>query len=102
MITIQGVVRNGQIHPSKPLDLEGQARCLITIFDEDVEELRRLSQAIVESSKQKRLSSLLQLNKESKLSSEQEHELDDLLTQVHQLATKRARATRLLEQLNLA
>jgi len=101
MITIQGVVRDGQIHPSKPLDLEGQARCLITIFDEDVDELRRLSQAMIEKAKQNRLSLLLGLNKEEKLTDGQERELDALLTDVQQLAAKRARATRLLEQLHI-
>jgi hypothetical protein len=101
MITIQGIVRDGQIHPSEPLKLAGQARCLITIFDEDVQELRRLSKAMLEKAKQNRLSLLLQINKERKLSAEQEHELDDLLTEVHQLAAKRARATKLLEQLHL-
>jgi len=102
MITIQGIVHNGQVHTSEPLHFNGQARCLITIFDENLEELRRFSQAKIDDAKQARLSLLLQINKESKLSEEQERDLDAILTEVHQLAAKRARAVRLLEQLHFA
>jgi hypothetical protein len=97
--TIQGIIRNGEIHPSEPLVGEGQLPCLITIFDEDLEELRRLSQARLEDAKQEQLSMLLQINKLNQLSPAQEQELDDLLTEVHQLAAKRARAARLLDRL---
>jgi hypothetical protein len=102
MKTIQGIVHNGAIRPSEPLDFIGQLRCLITVFDEDLEELRRLSQVMLEETKQDRLSTLLQRNKLSSLTEEQECELNTLLTEVHQLAAKRARAAQLLEQLQLA
>jgi hypothetical protein len=102
MKTIQGVIRNGEITPSEPLNVEGQLRCLITIFDENLEELRRQSQAILEENKQARLSALLEFNKLSQLSAEQERELDELLAEVHQLAAVRARAARILELLQLA
>jgi hypothetical protein len=102
MITIQGIIRNGQVHPSEPINFEKQVRCLITVFDEDLEELRRSSQAMLEEARQARLSLLLQINKDGTLSEEQEHELDTILTEVHQLAARRARAARLLEQLQLS
>ena len=99
MKTIEGVVRNGEILPREPLVLERQSRCLITIFDEDLEELHRLSQAELEEERQERLSDLLEVNKQALLSTEQERELDQILTDVYQLAAKRARATRILEHL---
>lgn len=99
MKTIEGVIRNGEIKPSKPLDFEGQWRCVITIFDEDLEDLRRQSQAMLPDDKQDRLSELLQLNKLTALSNEQEKELDEILAEVHQLAAKRARAARILDLL---
>jgi hypothetical protein len=102
MKNIQGIVHDGAIHPSEPLNFEGPLRCVITVFDEDLEELRRLSQVMFEDAKQARLSALLQLNKIASLSNEQEHEIDALLTEVHQLAAKRARAVRVLEQLKLS
>jgi hypothetical protein len=102
MKTIQGIVHNGTIRPSEPLDYIGEFRCLITVFDEDLEELRRVSRVMLEETKQARLSTLLQLNKLSSLTAEQERELDTLLTEVHQLAAKRARAARVLEQLQLS
>lgn len=102
MITIQGVVRNGQVHPREPLPLEGLSHCLITIFDEDVEALHRLSQEKIDDAKQARLSLLLEMNKAGKLSEEQERDLDAILTEVYQLTAKRARAARLLEQFHFA
>jgi hypothetical protein len=62
MKTIQGLIRNGKIQASEPLEFEGQLRCLITIFDEDLEELRRESQATFQEVKQERLSELLKKN----------------------------------------
>jgi hypothetical protein len=100
MKTIEGVIRNGEIKPSVPLDFEGQWRCLITIFDEDLEELRRRSQAMLPDDKQDRLSELLQLNKSSTLSNEQEKELNGLLAEVYELAAERARAGRILDLLH--
>jgi hypothetical protein len=63
MKTIQGIVHNGSIRPSEPLDSTGEFRCLITVFDEDLEELRSVSRMMMEEAKQARLSTLLQLNK---------------------------------------
>jgi len=97
MKTIEGIIRNGAIHPSEPLDFGGQWRCLITIYDEDLEELRRRSQAMFPDDKQDRLSELLQLNKATTLSHEQEKELNGLLAEVYELAAERARATRILD-----
>jgi hypothetical protein len=97
MKTIEGVIRNGEIKPSEPLDFGGQWRCLITIFDEDLEELRRRAQAMLPDNKQDRLSELLQLNKSITLSNEQEKELNGLLTEVYELAAERARAARILD-----
>jgi len=97
MKTIEGVIRNGEIQPSEPLEFDGQWRCFITIFDEDLEELRRLSQAMLQDDKQDRLSELLQLNKLTTLSNEQEKELNGLLAEVHELAAERARAARILD-----
>lgn len=102
MQTIEGVIRNGEIKPSAPLDFEGQRRCFITIFDEDLEELRRRSQAMLPDDKQDRLSELLQLNKLTTLSEAQEKELDGLLAEVHQLTVKRARASRILDLLEMS
>lgn len=98
MKTVQGIIRDGQVHPREPLQLEGPAHCLITIFDEDVEALHRLSQEKIDDTKQTRLSLLLQMNKTAKLSEAEERDLDALLTEVYQLTAKRARAARLLEQ----
>jgi hypothetical protein len=102
MTTIPGMIRDGQIHPGKPLAAIGERSCLITIIDEDLEELHRLSEAILEEAEQERLSALLQSNKSGGLTEEQERELNALLTEVYRLAAKRARAARLLEQLHLA
>lgn len=99
MKTIQGVIRNGKIQPIEPLNFDKQSRCLITIFDEDLEELRHQSQAMLQELKQERLSELLQLNKQVRLSDDQEKELDGLLAEVHQLAAIRARAERILDLL---
>ncbi len=101
MTTIAGIIRNGQIHPVVPLAIEGQKHCLVTILDEDLDELRRLSNAMLDDARQNRLSWLLAANKSAQLTPEQERELDGLLTEVHQLTAKRARAARLLEQLHL-
>jgi len=102
MKTIEGVIRNGEIKPSEPLDFDGQWRCLITIFDEDLEELRRRSQEMLEDDKQDRLSELLRLNKLTTLSHEQEKELNELLAEVYELAAERARAARILDVLQSA
>jgi hypothetical protein len=69
------------------------------ISNENLEGLRRQSQATLQEAKQERLSELLRLNKLTTLSDEQEKELDGLLAEVHQLAAKRARASRILDAL---
>lgn len=99
MQTIEGVIRNGEIKPNAPLDFEGQRRCFITIFDEDLDELRRRSQAMLADAKQDRLSELLQLNKSITLSNEQEKELNGLLAEVYEMAAERARAARILDMM---
>ncbi len=101
MTTIAGIIRNGQIHPVEPLQIKGQRHCLVTILDEDLDELRSLSSAMLADSKQDRLSFLLAANKSGQLAPEQESEMDSLLMEAHQLAAQRARATRLLEQLHV-
>ncbi|MFQ5630015.1 MAG: hypothetical protein ACE5I1_14710 [bacterium] len=61
--------------------------------------LRQISQAMLDDSKQDRLSAFLKESKVKKLSKKQVQELDSLLAEVHRLAAKRLRATRLLKEL---
>ena len=88
MVTISGVIRNGQILPNEPIKNIEQKHCLITILDEGLDELRQISEAMLEDSKQERLSRLLEENKIKKLTKKNERELDSLLAEVHQLAVQ--------------
>lgn len=99
MKTLEGVISDGQIRTSEPLDAWDDTRCVVTILDETLDELRVQAQATLEAEKQVRLSRLLEINKTDQITAQQEHELDDILARVHELAAKKARASRLLEQL---
>jgi len=101
MMTIPAVVRDGQIYPRAPVRTEGEKHCLVTVLEEEPEELRRLATSMLADEKQARLSLLLEMNKSGVLNQEQERELNSLLTEVQHLAAQRARAARLLEQLQL-
>jgi hypothetical protein len=99
MKTLEGVISDGQIRTSEPLDAWDDTRCVVTILNETLDDLRVQAQATLEAEKQARLSRLLEINKTGQITAEQERELDDILTRVHELAAKKARASRFLEQL---
>ncbi|HID65259.1 MAG TPA: hypothetical protein EYP49_21290 [Anaerolineae bacterium] len=101
MKTLEGIISDGQIRTSEPLDAWDNTRVVVTILDETLDELRVQAQATLDAEKQARLSKLLEINKTGQITAEQESELDDILARVHELAAKKARASRLLEQLKL-
>jgi len=59
MKTLRGVISGGQIRISEPLDAWDDTRCVVTILDETLDELRVQAQATLEAAKQVRLSRLL-------------------------------------------
>ena len=99
MKTLEGIISDGQIRTSEPLDAWDDARVVVMILDETLDELRVQAQATLEAEKQDRLSKLLEINKTGQITAEQERELDNILAQVHELAAKKAHASRLLERL---
>jgi len=99
MKTLEGIISDGQIRTSESLEAWDDTRCVVTILDETLDDLRVQAQAVLEAGKQVRLSRLLEINKTGQITAEQEHELDNILARVHELAAKKARASQLLEQL---
>ncbi len=52
MKTLEGVISDGQIRTSEPLDAWDDTRCVVTILDETLDELRVQAQATLEAEKQ--------------------------------------------------
>ena len=100
MRVLEGVIYSGQAHTAEPIDVLDRSRCLITILDETVDDLHAEAQQSLDANKQARLSALLALNKARQIEPEQEQELDQLLAQVYELAARKARASRILRQLD--
>ena len=98
--TVDGYMENGKVVTAEAPTADKDApRCLVTVFDESLEDLRRRAEATMPESKQARVSELLAAHGEGQLSAEQERELDDLLAEAHEMDLGRAEATHILREL---
>ncbi len=98
MLAVDAVIYDGKVHLSERLKVADRTPCVILVLDLAADDLRTQAQAFVEPGKQARLSALLALNRSGKIMPEQEHEMDELLAEVYELAARKARAERLLGQ----
>jgi hypothetical protein len=98
--TVTGYVEDGKVVPTRELPATpGKARCLVTVFDESIEDLQAQAAAVIAPEKQQRVSELLAGNGEGRLSQEEEKELDALLAEAHEIDVHKAEAVRLLREL---
>ncbi len=98
--TVTGYVEDGKVVPAQELPTtEGKARCLVTIFDDSIEDLQAQAAAVMAPEKQERVSELLAAHGEGHLSKEEENELDTLLAEAHEIDLRRAEGARLLRGL---
>ena len=98
--TIDGCLENGRIVTSEqPAANEDKAPCLVTVFDDSVEDLRRQGAATMPSAKQRRVSDLLAVHGEGRLSPKEQQELDALLAEAHELDLRKAEAAAVLREL---
>lgn len=98
--TVDGYVDKGKVVTAEVSTADkGAPRCLVTVFDETVEDLRRRSEATMPEAKQARVSALLAAHGEGQLSTAEEQELDDLLAEAHEMDLGRAEAAHVLREL---
>ena len=97
--TVDGYMENGKVVTAEAPSADKGTRCLVTVFDESLEDLRRRAEATMPEAKQTRVSELLAAHGEGQLSAAEERELDDLLAEAHEMDLGRAEATHILEEL---
>ena len=101
--TVAGYMENGKVVTAEaPTADKDAARCLVTVFDESLEDLRRRAEATMPEAKQARVSEFLAAHGEGRLSAAEEQELDDLLAEAYEMDLGRAEATHILHELGHA
>ena len=99
MRTIEAIVKNGRVRTGTPLNVSDNTRCVVTILDQDLHSIRADARARLAPLMQRRLHWLLKENKRRSLAAPEERELDQLLSEVHELMARKAEAARILDQL---
>ena len=98
--TLDGYLENGKVVTATiPAAHEDRARCLVTVLDESLDDLRARATARMPEAKQSRVSELLAAHGEGELSADQEGELDALLAEAQEMDLRRAEAARILREL---
>lgn len=83
-----------------PADVPSPSRCLVAIVDEDFDRLREEAALTISEPKQRRMSELLQRNREGQLTEQEHIELDALGREFDTATLKKGRALSILAQLD--
>lgn len=97
--SVDGYVENGKVVTAEAPPAAKDTRCLVTVFDESLDDLRRRAEATMPEAKQIRVSELLAVHGEGQLSAAEERELDGLLAEAHEMDLSRAEAAHILREL---
>ncbi|MDP7128867.1 MAG: hypothetical protein QF437_00145 [Planctomycetota bacterium] len=95
--SFEAVAHNGVI--VLPEDVPPASRCVVTVMDEDLEDLQIQAAMTIPEDKQQRMGELLFKNREGQLTNEERIELDTLSAEFDAATLKKGRAMSLLAQM---
>ena len=93
----EAVAKNGVI--VLPTDVPSQTRCLVAVLDDDFDRLRDDAALTISEPSQRRMSELLQKNRDSQLTEQEGVELDVLGHEFDTATLRKGRALSILAQL---